>query len=174
MLRRGMILGTAGAGACLTGAAALAACGPQQGGGPGAPGAQAGMAQSKAATVEYCGNPPLIEGKNFQMDVFDASRQKYANIKINYGATKTDGQGVEAVDAITAAIVAGNPPNFVRFDRFQSPASAAKGVWVALDELMKKDKFDTGRFAPLIVPEAKGITDGKWYALIQNTDNRLV
>lgn len=43
-----------------------------------------------------------------------------------------------------------------------------------LDDLLKRDKFDTSRFAPLIVPEAKGITDGKWYALIQNTDDRLV
>ena len=38
---------------------------------------------------------------------------------------------------------------------------------------MKRDKFDTNRFAPLIVPEAKGL-DGKWYAMIRSTDNRLL
>lgn len=35
------------------------------------------------------------------------------------------------------------------------------------------DKFDTSRFAPLIIPEAKGL-DNKWYALIRSTDNRLI
>jgi len=172
MLRRELVLGaTAG----LSGAA-LAACGAS--GGAPAGGATSGAASTinggKPVTLEYWGNPPPAEGKNFQMDVFDAFQRKYANVKINYGATKTDGQGVDAVTAITAAIVAGNPPNFVRFDRFQSPAFAAKGVWIALDDLVKRDKYDMGRFAPLIVPEAKGITDGKWYALIQNTDDRLL
>jgi multiple sugar transport system substrate-binding protein len=159
-----------------TGAAWLAACGPQapgQGGGAGGA-AQGGLETHKPVTVEYWGNPPPVDGKNFQMDVFDAFQQKYPNIKITYGATKADGQGVDAVAAITAAIVAGSPPSFVRFDRFQSPAFAAKAVWQALDELAKADKYDWGRFAPLIVPEAKGITDGKFYALIQSTDDRLL
>jgi multiple sugar transport system substrate-binding protein len=168
--------GVVGAGAALAGAA-LAACGPQQGAGPAGPASQgsaAGLAQHKPVTLEYWGNPPPAEGKNFQMDVFDAFQQKYPNIKIAYGTTKTDGQGVEAVAAISAAIVAGTPPSFVRFDRFQSPAFAAKGVWQALDDYAKADKYDWNRFAPLILPEAKGITDGKHYALIQSTDDRLL
>jgi ABC-type glycerol-3-phosphate transport system substrate-binding protein len=134
----------------------LAACGaPGAGGSQGGATAQGGgLEKHKPVTVEYWGNPPPAEGKNFQMDVFDAFQQKYPNIKITYGATKTDGQGVDAVAAITAAIVAGNPPNFVRFDRFQSPAFAAKAVWQALDDYAKADKYDWGRFAPLIIPEA--------------------
>ncbi len=163
------------AGASAAGSVVAVACGPREGGGPaGAQGGQGGLAGRKPVAIEYWGNPPPAEGKNFQMDVFDAFQAKYPNVKVTYGATKTDGQGVAAVTAITAAIVAGNPPHFVRFDRFQSPAFAAKGVWQQLDDLAKADKFDWGRFAPLIVPEARGITDGKWYALIQNTDNRLV
>ncbi|HEU5315609.1 MAG TPA: extracellular solute-binding protein [Chloroflexota bacterium] len=171
MLRRSLLLVSS---AGLSGAA-LAACGApgttQTGGQTGQP---SGINGGKPVTLEYWGNPPPAEGKNFQMDVFDAFQRKYSNVKINYGATKTDGQGVDAVAAITAAIVAGTPPHFVRFDRFQSPAFAAKGVWVALDDLIKRDKYDIGRFAPLIVPEAKGITDGKWYALVQSTDDRLL
>lgn len=171
MLRRKLILGTG----TVTGTAALAACGAPSAG-SGGQAAQASLAGGKPVTLEYWGNPPstTLGTGNFQSDVFDAFSKKYPNAKITYGTTKTDGQGVEAVAAITAAIIAGNPPNFVRFDRFQSPAFAAKGVWQVLDDLLKRDKFDTNRFAPLIVPEAKGITDGKWYALVQNTDNRLV
>jgi len=164
------------AGSAAMGALALVACGPQAAGGGQAGGgtAQGGLEKHKPVTVEYWGDPPPADGKNFQMDVFDAFQQKYPNVKVNYGATKTTGQGVDAVAAITAAIVAGSPPNFVRFDRFQSPAFAAKGVWQVLDDYAKADKFDWGRFAPLIVPEAKGITDGKYYALIQSTDDRLL
>lgn len=125
MFRRRLILG-AGTG---MGAAMLAACAPGASGGAGGQGPQTTLASGKPVTLEYWGNPPPAGGTaNFQMDVFDAFSKKYPNVKINYGATKTDGQGVEAVAAITAAIVAGNPPNFVRFDRFQSPAFAAKGV----------------------------------------------
>ena len=169
MRRRNLVL-TAGS---LAGAASLAACGAPAGS-PSAPAAQGSLAGGKAVTLEYWGNPPPAEGKNFQMDVFDAFSQKHPNVKVNYGATKTDGQGVDAVAAITAAIVAGAPPSFVRFDRFQSPAFAAKGVWHPLDDLAKADKYDWARFAPLILPEAKGITDGKHYALIQSTDDRLL
>ena len=171
---RRTILGVTAAG----GALALAACGAPgapSGGGGGSSAPQGNtLAKHAPVTIEYWGDTPPSDGKNFQMDVFDAFQQKYPNVKVTYGATKTTGQGVDAVAAITAAIVAGNPPNFVRFDRFQSPAFAAKGVWQALDDLAKTDKYDWNRFAPLIIPEAKGITDGKWYALIQSTDDRLL
>ena len=42
-----------------------------------------------------------------------------------------------------------------------------------LDDFIKRDKYDMNRFAPLVVPEAKGL-DGKWYALIRSVDNRLL
>jgi multiple sugar transport system substrate-binding protein len=172
--RRRVLISSAGL--ATAGIFTLAACGPAApSGGQTQGGAAGGLAQHKPVTIEYWGNPPPTGGDhNFQMDVFDAFQKKYPNVKINYGTTKTDGQGVDAVAAIIAAVAAGNPPNFVRFDRFQSPAFAAKGVWEPLDEYAKRDKYDWNRFAPLILPEAKGITDGKFYALIQSTDDRLL
>ena len=38
---------------------------------------------------------------------------------------------------------------------------------------MKRDRYETGRFAPLIQVEAKGL-DGKWYSMINYTDVRLL
>jgi ABC-type glycerol-3-phosphate transport system substrate-binding protein len=42
-----------------------------------------------------------------------------------------------------------------------------------LDDFIKRDKYDMNRFAPLVVPEAKGL-DGKWYAMIRSADDRLL
>jgi ABC-type glycerol-3-phosphate transport system substrate-binding protein len=50
---------------------------------------------------------------------------------------------------------------------------ALKKVWMPLDDLIKRDKYDMTRFAPLVVPEAKGL-DGRWYALIRSVDDRLL
>jgi ABC-type glycerol-3-phosphate transport system substrate-binding protein len=175
--RRSVLAGSA-AGA---GALGLAACGPQAGGGGGDPAAGGGggepaaggdLARRRPVSLEFWGDPPTA-GSNQRMDQIDAWNAKYPNLKVNFGATRTTGQGVEAVQAILAAVAAGSPPDVVDFDRFQTTAFTVKGVWQALDDLMKRDKFDTNRFAPLIVPEAKGL-DGKWYALIRSTDNRLV
>jgi ABC-type glycerol-3-phosphate transport system substrate-binding protein len=168
-LSRRAIIATASVAGATT---ALAACGPQA---PRRAGGQEGvpLEQRRPVNLEFWGDPPTA-GSNQRMDQINAWNAKYPNLKVNFGATRTTGQGVEAVQAILAAVAAGTPPDVVDFDRFQTPAFAVKGVWQALDDLMKRDKFDTNRFAPLIIPEAKGITDGKWYALIRSTDNRLI
>jgi multiple sugar transport system substrate-binding protein len=161
----------------LSGSVALAACGAPAGTGgsdAAASSGQAGASLAKRAPVnlEFWGSPPS-SGSNARTDQIDAWYAKYPNLKVTFGATKTTGQGVQAVTAILAAVAAGSPPDAVDFDRFQTPAFTVKGVWQALDNYIKRDKFDTSRFAPLIVPEAKG-PDGKWYALIRSTDNRLI
>lgn len=126
-----------------------------------------------ATPLEFWGDQPPATGSSFRTDQIDFWNKKYPNLKITYGATKTTGQGVEAVQAILASVAAGNPPDVVDFDRFQTTAFTVKGVWQPLDDFMKKDKFDTKRFAPLIIPEAQGL-DQKWYALIRSTDDRIL
>ena len=161
-------------GAVGLGAVWAAACAPGGGTGTPAGGAAAGADLSKRppVNIEFWGDPPQT-GSNARTDQIDAWNAKYPNLKVTFGTARTTGQGVEAVAAILAAVAAGNPPDLVDFDRFQTTAFTVKGVWQALDELMKRDKYDTSRFAPLIVPEAKGL-DGKWYAMIRSTDNRLI
>jgi multiple sugar transport system substrate-binding protein len=165
---RRSIIATGGVG---LGALALAGCGPQAGSGSKS---ETGVSLEKRQPVslEFWGSPPTT-GSNQRTDQLDAWNAKYPNLKVTFGATTTTGQGVQAVQAILASVAAGNPPDVVDFDRFQTTAFTVKGVWQALDDFMKRDKYDTNRFAPLIVPEAKGL-DGKWYALIRSTDNRLI
>jgi multiple sugar transport system substrate-binding protein len=162
------------AGAAGLGTVVAAACAPQGGSGAPAGGAGTGSDLSKRppVSIEFWGDPPQT-GSNARTDQIDAWNAKYPNLKVTFGTARTTGQGVEAVAAILAAVAAGSPPDLVDFDRFQTTAFTVKGVWQPLDDLMKRDRFDTGRFAPLIVPEAKGL-DGKWYAMIRSTDNRLL
>jgi multiple sugar transport system substrate-binding protein len=173
LTRRRALLGTGLAtGTGLTG---IAACAPGGGTGTGAGsagGSTTDLSKRPPVSLEFWGEQPQT-GSNARTDQIDAWNAKYPNLKVTFGATRTTGQGVDAVAAILAAVAAGSPPDVVDFDRFQTTAFTVKGVWQALDELMKRDKYDTSRFAPLIVPEAKGL-DGKWYAMIRSTDNRLI
>jgi ABC-type glycerol-3-phosphate transport system substrate-binding protein len=157
------------------GAALLAACSPQTGGGQGgaSPGqGAADLSKRPPVKLEFWGSPPTT-GSNNRSDQIDFWNQKYPNLNVTFGTTNTTGQGVEAVAAILASVAAGSPPDVVDFDRFQTTSFSVKGVWQALDDFIKRDKFDTSHFAPLVVPEAKGL-DGKWYALIRSTDDRLI
>ncbi|HEV2123384.1 MAG TPA: extracellular solute-binding protein, partial [Chloroflexota bacterium] len=166
---------TLGIGGLLSGAALVAACGPQEPSGgsqAGAPGSSNSLGKVKPVSLEFWGDPPQT-GSNTRTDQIDFWNNKNPNFKVTFGATKTTGQGVTAVQSILASVAAGNPPDVVDFDRFQTTAFTIKGVWQALDDFMKRDKFEASRFAPLIIPEAKGM-DGKWYALIRSTDDRLI
>jgi len=162
------------AGAGLSGAA-LAACGPQAPGGSGGEaGANTPLEKRPAMKLEFWGGPPAAGQRNGRVDQIEFWNKKYPNIQIDFAmGQNSTSQGVAAVAAIVSAVAAGNPPDVIDFDRFQTASYAIKSVWNPLDDMMKRDKFDTSRFAPLIIPEAKGL-DGKWYAMIRSTDVRLL
>ena len=169
MLRRKLILSAGTA----TGALALAACGaPRSGGGE----AGAGTALEKRPTtkLEFWGGPPTAGTRNDRQDQIDFWNKKYPNIPVDFAMTQNStSQGVQSVAALVSAVAAGTPPDVLDFDRFQTASYAIKGIWHPLDDYIKRDKFDTNRFAPLVIPEAKGL-DGKWYALIRSVDTRMI
>src|SRR5688572_19470612 len=150
MLRRNLIL-SAGS---LTGAAALAACGA-----PGAGGGDAAVALDKKppTKLEFWGGPPTAGTRNDRQDQIEFWNKKYPNIQVEFAMTQNStSQGVQATAALVSAVAAGTPPDVLDFDRFQTASYAIKGLWQPLDDYIKKDKFDTSRFAPLVIPEAKG------------------
>jgi ABC-type glycerol-3-phosphate transport system substrate-binding protein len=156
----------------LTGATAVlgvvgvASCGPAGGGDAGQPAAL----DQKTANIELWGSP-TDDGRKDQVAAWNA---KYPNLKLTFGTQhNTTTQGEASFAPIIAAAAAGVPPTVVDFDRFQVAAMALKRLWIPLDDLIKRDKYDMNRFAPLVVPEAKGL-DGKWYAMIRSADDRLL
>ena len=166
MLRRNLILS---AGAAI-GALALAACGGPTAGG------EAGVSLEKqpATKLEFWGGPPAAGQRNDRVDQIDFWNKKFPNVQVDFAVTQNStSQGVQAVAALISAVAAGTPPDVLDFDRFQTASYAIKGIWHPLDDYLKRDKIDTNRWAPLIIPEAKGL-DGKWYALIRSTDTRML
>ena len=120
--------------------------------------------------IELWGSP-TDDGRKDQVAAWNA---KYPNLKLTFGTQhNTTAQGEASFAPIIAAAAAGVPPTVVDFDRFQVAAMALKRLWMPLDDFIKRDKYDMTRFAPLVVPEAKGL-DGKWYALIRSADDRLL
>ena len=166
MLRRKLLLTTSG----LAGAA-LAACGPAAGGGSDS---NVALDKRPPTKIEFWGGPPSAGMRNDRVDQIEFWNKKYPNIQVDFSmAQNSTSQGVQAVAALISAVAAGTPPDVLDFDRFQTASYAIKGMWQVLDDYIKRDKFDTSRFAPLIIPEAKGV-DSKWYALIRSTDTRLL
>ncbi|HET7768868.1 MAG TPA: extracellular solute-binding protein, partial [Chloroflexota bacterium] len=167
MLRRNLILGSAP----VAGAIALAACGgPTTGGGE----ANVSLEKRPPTKLEFWGGPPAAGQRNDRVDQIEFWNKKFPNIQVDFAITQNStSQGVQAMAALVSAVAAGTPPDVLDFDRFQTASYAIKGMWQPLDDYLKRDKFDEKRFAPLIVPEAKGV-DGKWYCLIRSTDTRLL
>jgi multiple sugar transport system substrate-binding protein len=162
------------AGVGVAGTVFAAACGPAGGGAGGEAGAGTPLDKQPSTKLEFWGGPPAAGQRNERVDQIEFWNKKYPNIQVDFAmGQNSTSQGVQAVAAIIAAVAAGNPPDVIDFDRFQTATFAIKGVWHPLDDLMKRDKFDGTRFAPLIIPEAKGL-DGKWYALIRSTDVRMI
>lgn len=160
--RRVLAVGTAAVGVV------SAACGPESGGQAGGQGTP--LEQRKSVSIELWGSP-TDDGRKDQVNAWNA---KYPNLKLTFGTQhSTTGQGETSFAPIIAAAAAGSPPTVVDFDRFQVAAMALKRLWMPLDDFIKRDKYDMNRFAPLVVPEAKGL-DGKWYAMIRSADDRLL
>lgn len=147
---------------------ALAACGA-----PGAGPAQGGQSQPlkdwKPVTLEFWGS--LTD--DLRKDQINAWNARYPNLKVNYGASQATGQGAEGLQKLISAVAAGSAPDAVDFDRFQVATYANRGVFRSMDDLIKRDKYDTRRFAPAVMDEAMGL-DKKPYGLPRSTDNRML
>lgn len=154
------------------GAVALLACGPQAPSGAGSD-EGAPLEKRKPVNLEFWGDPPTAGSSNQRTDQINAWNARYPNLQVTFGATKTTGQGLEAVAAITAAAAAGTPPHVVDFDRFQVATYAVKRMWQPLDEFVKKDKYELKKFVPAVLEEAMGF-DKKLYGLPRSTDARMI
>jgi ABC-type glycerol-3-phosphate transport system substrate-binding protein len=163
-----------GRGVAAGGASVVAAACRARDSGMGAGGASDGDAARarKAVRLEFWGDPPAT-GSNQRTDQLAAWNAAHPDIQVRFGATKTTGQGTEAVQALLAAAAAGTPPHVVDFDRFQVATFAVRGVWRALDDLVRRDRYDLRRFAPALLDEAKGV-DRRLYALPRSADVRLL
>src|SRR6266542_127787 len=80
-------------------------------------------------------------------------------------------QGVEGLQKLFAAVAAGSPPDVAYVDRFQFSALAVRKTIAAIDDKIKRDKYDLKRHFTPLLEEVTGI-DGKTYGLPCTTDNR--
>jgi len=103
----------------------------------------------------------------------NAWNQKYPHLEAT-AAADVGGQGQQALERFTAAIAAGTPPAVAFFDRFQVAAFAIRNVFLPLDDLAKRDKYDWKRHVEATLEEARSIVDGKYYAVPATTDVRFL
>jgi multiple sugar transport system substrate-binding protein len=151
-----------GLGATAAGAVVLAACDP-----PGTSGAPA--ARRAGATLEFWGGPSAAARQD------QVARWNEANprVQVRFRTVPGVGQGAEALRMLVAAVAAHTTPHLLDFDRFQVPACANWRVFRTLDDLLKRDRYDLARLAPVAVEEATGL-DGRLYGLPSSVDNRLL
>lgn len=156
---------------------AIAACGAPGGnpsGGRAAPAAGAAPAgdlskvQQKVSVWGPTGSS-IDPGRQAQVDLWN---RQHPNLSAEITpAPFTSAQGVEGLQKLFASVAAGDPPEVVYADRFQVSALGVRKTIAALDDAIKRDKYDLKRhFAPLL-EEVTGI-DGKTYGLPCTTDNR--
>jgi multiple sugar transport system substrate-binding protein len=81
---------------------------------------------------------------------------------------------IREAEALIAAIVAGDPPAVVYWNRPVTGSAAVKGIILPLDEFVKRDRFDLNRFYQGPLQECYGPLDRKLYALLFDVDNRLL
>lgn len=81
---------------------------------------------------------------------------------------------IREAEALIAAIVAGDPPAVVYWNRPVTGSAAVKGILLPLDEFVTRDRFDLGRFYQGPLQECYGPLDRKLYALLFDVDNRLL
>ena len=170
--RRSFVGGSLSAGIGLSASIVATACGvgsDASGGGS----AAAPLKDRKAVSLEWWGDAPPATGTNQRMDQIKAWNDKYPNLQVKYGANAATGQGVEALEKFVAAIASGTAPNGLDFDRFQVATYANRKTFAALDDFIKRDKFDMKKFVPATVDEAMGL-DKKTYGIPRSTDCRLL
>ena len=152
------------------GTGVLVGCGDAATGGTGP---SVPLKDRKPVQLEWWGDAPPATGTNQRMDQIAVWNQKFPNLAVKYGANAATGQGLEALQKFVAAIASGTAPNGLDFDRFQVATYANRKAFAALDDYVKRDKYDLKRFVPATVDEAMGL-DKKLYGIPRSTDCRLL
>lgn len=146
----------------------LVAC--RTGPAPGGAGEQGGISLERHRPMKF---DAWIGTANDRVAQVNAWNQKYPHLEAT-AAADVGGQGQQALERFTAAIAAGTPPAVAFFDRFQVAAFAIRNVFLSLDDLAKRDKYDWKRHVEATLEEARGIVDGKYYAVPCTTDVRFL
>lgn len=81
---------------------------------------------------------------------------------------------IREAEALIAAIVAGDPPAVVYWNRPVTGSAAVKGIILPLDEFVQRDRFDLSRFYQGPLQECYRPLDRKLYALLFDVANRLL
>ncbi len=136
-------------------------------------GSGAALKDRKPVELEWWGDAPPATGTNQRMDQLKVWNDKYPNLQVKYGANAATGQGLVALEKFVAAIASGTAPSGLDFDRFQVATYANRKVFAALDDYVKRDKFEMKRFFPATVDEAMGL-DKKLFGIPRSTDCRLL
>ena len=149
-------------GVVLTGAlGALAAAGAVAAG---------GAARSRGqVTLEVWGGP----NGDQRQDQIKAWTGTHPNVKVSFRASPAVGTGSVAQSKFAAAVAGGKAPQVADIDRFQVATYVNWHLLRPLDEHIRRDRYDLGRFAPAVLEEAMGF-DRQLYGLPSNVDVRLL
>ena len=159
--RRVVAAGSAALGAA--GTLAMAACGPggsAAGPAPAAPAARQLTKENITLTWAIPGDQQEIE---VYQKVAENFTRTYPNIKVNVDRTISDFSKL-------IPLLAGDAAPEIMFSTINNwPALAVQNVWLALDDPIKRDKFDLQDFFPQIVKpyryDGKRFGDGPLYGL---------
>jgi multiple sugar transport system substrate-binding protein len=169
MTTRRRAFGVAGAAAFPV---ALAACGPEGAAG----GPAAGQSQKRPVKLSYW-NKFTDTSAVAEDEVVKAFQQKFPYVTVEaLEAAQIAGEGSADREKFVAALAAGAPPEVIKIDRFKMGGHGAKRTTTLLDDLVKRDKIDLGRFWPATVEEIRFPpgAGGKVTALPWDTDNRVL
>jgi multiple sugar transport system substrate-binding protein len=163
--RRTLVLAGGAAGSAL-----LASCQspPSSTGSAGATGADLTRLQGKILVWGPTGTGDL-PARQAQIGVWN--RQHPNLVAEITPAPFTSAQGIEGLQKLFAGVAAGDPPDAVYIDRFQLSNLGARRTLAAIDDKVKRDKYDLKRHFVTLLEEVTGI-DGKPYGLPSTTDNR--
>lgn len=103
----------------------------------------------------------------------DARNQQIAGFRQQHPGVQVERQRVDGYDAkLLAAFAAGTPPDLYTTGRANVTSQASKGYSLALDELIKRDRFSLSDFYPASHEQYR--IGGKLYALPYDFPNRCL
>ncbi len=163
-MRRNRVL--AGVGTVAVAAVVLAGCGSTGSpGSTGAAGTPSGPASTPAAPqdVTFWGSwsGDQVAQLNQLTDLYNASQSTY---KVSYVAQE------QVEQKLLTALVGGQVPDVVMWDRPATAVYAPKGALMPIDDLITRDKVDVSRF--YAEPASELVSGGKTYGLPLLVDNR--
>ena len=133
----------------------------------------AGAPRAGTVTLRYFRGGTMPAG---QQDVVQEFERRNPGIKVSAGVTASRNM-VSDPQRLLCAIVGGDPPDVVMFDRYAVAEWAARGAFTPLDGFIKSDgdRPDSIRAGDFFEPTWKEAQwEGKIYAIPSGTDNRAL